>query len=134
MQELINKLKTYTQPSAQQKLLILLASNTSRSPSDEKKLKVLLAAEVAADKAAKAKAKAKALIRDDEKKKAADERKARNHRLILQGTLFDLSGLMDWSRGEMLGALLEVAAKSEDVDRRATWKQQGDALLSEKGG
>lgn len=133
MQSLIDKLKSYSKPSLQQKLLLVLAENPSRTPTDEKKFKAILAAEVAADRATKAKAKATALIRDDEKAKAAEERKARNHRLILQGALFDIAGIANWSRGEMLGALLAAAASGgNDADRRASWKQKGDALLAER--
>lgn len=132
MQRLIDKLKTYSKPSMQQKLLLVLADNPSRTPADEKKFKALLAAEVAASRAATAKAKATALIRDGEKAKTEEERKARNHRLILQGVLFDLAGISDWSRGEMLGALLAVATSGgNDADRRAAWKQKGDALLAD---
>ena len=67
-------------------------------------------------------------------KKAAKEadRKARNHRLILQGVLFDLAGLENRSRGELLGLLL-AAATTDDPQRWASWKAKGDALLAEKG-
>jgi hypothetical protein len=62
----------------------------------------------------------------------ASARKARNHRLIQQGLLFDLAGLEQRSRGELLGLLL-AAAKTEDPQRWAHWKEAGDALLAEKG-
>jgi hypothetical protein len=67
-------------------------------------------------------------------KKAAKEadRKARNHRLILQGVLFDLAGLENRSRGELLGLLL-AASTTDDPQRWASWKAKGDALLAEKG-
>jgi hypothetical protein len=62
------------------------------------------------------------------------ERKARNHRLILQGLLIELAGLSDWDRGELLGALVALR-ESQNVppERRQQWKQRGDALLAEKG-
>jgi len=52
--------------------------------------------------------------------------------LIQQGVLFDLAGLEQRSRGELLGVLL-AAAKTDDTQRWATWKQAGDALLAQKG-
>jgi hypothetical protein len=47
--------------------------------------------------------------------------------------LFDLAGLEQRSRGELLGLPL-AAAKTEDPGRWAHWKEAGDAFLAEKGG
>ncbi len=58
---------------------------------------------------------------------AKAERKARAHRLIRQGVLFDLAGLAHRGRGELLGLLL-AAAKTEDPGRWAHWKEVGEAL------
>jgi hypothetical protein len=46
--------------------------------------------------------------------------------------LFDLAGLENRSRGELLGLLL-AASSSSDEQRWASWKAKGDALLAEKG-
>ncbi len=60
------------------------------------------------------------------------ERKARNHRLIQQGLLFDLAGLEHRGRDELLGALLALA-KTDDPTRWEQWKAAGKALLAKKG-
>ena len=71
------------------------------------------------------------MIQSSKRRSVKEERKARAHRLIQQGVLFDLAGLEHRSRGELLGLLL-AAAKTEDPQRWAAWKQAGDALLAEK--
>jgi hypothetical protein len=93
-------------------------------------LAVLLRAERAVDRARAAQLQAAKLL--GQRKDA--ERKARNHRLILQGLLIELAGLNDWDRGELLGALIALR-ESQNVppERRQQWKQRGDALLAEKG-
>lgn len=91
---------------------------------------ILLRAERAADRARAAQLQAAKLL--GQRKDA--ERKARNHRLIVQGLLIEWAGLNDWDRGELLGALIALR-ESQNVppERRQQWKQRGDALLAEKG-
>mgnify|MGYP000923032438 CR=1 FL=1 len=94
--------------------------------------KPLVRLEQANDRAAQARLAATKLIQANKRQSAKAERKARAHRLIQQGVLFDLAGLEHRSRGELLGLLL-AAAKTEDPQRWAAWKQAGEALLAEKG-
>lgn len=123
-------LKGLKAPTQAQQLLILLAEKPDRTAEDDKQLAVLLRAERAADRARAAQIQAAKLL--GQRKDA--ERKARNHRLILQGLLIELAGLSDWDRGELLGALVALR-ESQNVppERRQQWKQRGDALLAEKG-
>ena len=61
------------------------------------------------------------------------ERKARNHRLILQGLLIDFAELQTWDRAELLGALASMATSSTiTAEKRADWKKVGAKLLAEK--
>lgn len=132
MHEIIEKLKALSRPTDQQKLLIVLADKSDRTQSDERKLKLLLAAEVAADRATKARAKATQLLKKESSKEAEKDRKARNHRLIQQGLLIDFAGLETMDKGELLGVLLEAKSTPVDDQKRAERKRTGDALLSEK--
>ena len=122
-------LKGLKSPTQAQQLLILLAEKPDRTAEDNKQLAVLLRAERAADRARAAQLQAAKLL--GQRKDA--ERKARNHRLILQGLLIELAGLSDWDRGELLGALVALR-ESQNVppERRQQWKQRGEALLAEK--
>ena len=122
-------LKSSTEP---QQLLVLLAEKPDRSAADNQLLAALVRLEQANDRAAQARLAAVKLIQANKRQSAKAERKARAHRLIQQGVLFDLAGLESCSRGELLGLLL-AAAKTEDPQRWAAWKQAGDALLAEKG-
>ena len=122
-------LKSCTEP---QQLLVLLAEKPDRSVADNQLLAALVRLEQANDRAAQARLAAAKLIQSSKRQSAKAERKARAHRLIQQGVLFDLAGLEHRSRGELLGLLL-AAAKTEDPQRWAAWKQAGDALLAEKG-
>jgi hypothetical protein len=131
MADLLAKIKTYPKPSAQQKLLLELADAPTRTPTDITKFKMLLAAEVAADNAAKAMAKAAALMRHEERPRAIKERRAGNHRLISKGMLFELAGLGSRSSEELLGLLLTAGATT-DPQQWAAWKAKGDALLAEQ--
>jgi len=122
-------LKSGTEP---QQLLVLLAEKPDRSAADNQLLAALVRLEQANDRAAQARLAAAKLIQSSKRRSVKEERKARAHRLIQQGVLFDLAGLEHRSRGELLGLLL-AAAKTEDPQRWAAWKQAGDALLAEKG-
>jgi Conjugal transfer protein TraD len=92
----------------------------------------LLRLEQANDRAAQARVAAAKLIQAERRQTQEAECKARTHRLIQQGVLFDLAGLETRSRSELLGVLL-AAAKTDDPHRWATWKQAGDTLLAQKG-
>ncbi len=132
LQDRIAYLKALKSPNDQQALLILLAEKQQRTKQEEKKLAALIRAEKANLRAAKARQAAANLINAEKKAAKESARKARNHRLILQGVLFDLAGLQNHSRGELLGLLLAAAATA-DTQRWESWKTKGDALLAEKG-
>jgi len=125
-------LKGLKSRTEQQELLVILAEKTNRTPQDEKKLVALAKAEKANVRAAKARQDAAKLINDEKKKKQDNDRKARNHRLILQGVLIDLAGLEGRSRGEILGLLL-AGGTTTDQQKWDAWRAKGDALLAEKG-
>ena len=125
----LKSLKALSEP---QQLLVLLTEKPDRSAADNQLLAALVRLEQANDRAAQARLAAAKLIQSSKRQSAKAERKARAHRLIQQGVLFDLAGLEHRSRGELLGLLL-AAAKTEDPQRWAAWKQAGDALLAEKG-
>ena len=72
------------------------------------------------------------LIQDGKRRSAKEERKARAHRLIQQGAFYELAGLAHRGRGERPG-LHPPAAKTDDPNRWAHWKEAGEALLAEKG-
>ena len=127
--EYLKSLKALSEP---QQLLVLLTEKPDRSAADNQLLAALVRLEQANDRAAQARLAAAKLIQSSKRQSAKAERKARAHRLIQQGVLFDLAGLESRSRGELLGLLL-AAAKTEDPQRWAAWKQAGDALLAEKG-
>ncbi len=127
--EYLKSLKALSEP---QQLLVLLTEKPDRSAADNQLLAALVRLEQANDRAAQARLAAAKLIQSSKRQSAKAERKARAHRQIQQGVLFDLAGLASRSRGELLGLLL-AAAKTEDPQRWAAWKQAGDALLAEKG-
>ena len=125
----LKSLKARTEP---QQLLVLLAEKPDRSAADNQLLAALIRLERANDRAAQARVAAAKLIQSSKRQSAKAERRARAHRLIRQGVLFDLAGLAHRGRGELLGVLL-AAAKTDDPQRWAAWKQAGEALLAEKG-
>ena len=120
-------LKTRTE---HQEILVVLAEKKDRTTQEDKYLAALVRAEKAGERAAKARAAASHLINEQKKKSKEVERKARNHRLILQGVLIDLAELETRSRGEILGILL-AAATIDDPARWKSWKEKGDAKLAE---
>lgn len=124
-------------PSEQQKFLLELHSDPFRNTENDRKFNTLIRAEKAAERATKAKADAARII-DAEKKSA---RKARDRELYQSAGLLILSGLVDTKtgmpmrdRGELLGALMELATASNvDEAKRMQWKRAGDAKLAEGG-
>lgn len=121
LQDRVAYLKGLKSPNDQQALLVLLAEKPTRDAQDEKKLAALVRAEKAAIRAAKARQEAANLIHAEKRAAKEAERKARNHRLITQGVLFDLAGLEHRSKGELLGLLLAAAGTTDD-QRWASWK------------
>lgn len=115
----------------QQELLVLLHEKINRTPEETKKLTALIRADRAAVRASKARTEVAKLLRTEKEKQAAEERTARNHRLIQQGLLIDFASLQDRSAGEILGLLLTAAA-TDDPNKWAAWKAKGDTLLAEK--
>lgn len=132
LKDRVTFLKGLKSRTEQQELLVILADQTNRTPQDAKKLTALAKAEKANVRAAKARQDAAKLINDEKKKQQSDDRKARNHRLILQGVLVDLAGLEGRSRGEILGLLL-AGGTTTDQQKWDAWRAKGDAVLAEKG-
>jgi ribosomal protein L17 len=73
--------------------LVLLAEKPDRSAADNQLLAALIRLEQANDRAAQARLAAAKLIQSSKRQSSKAERKARAHRLIQQGVLFDLAGL-----------------------------------------
>lgn len=116
-------------PSEAQQLLAILFKKTDRTEVESKKLAALIKAEKATERALNANTTITKMM-NGEKEEA---RRARTHRLVQQGILFDLVGLDTRSRGEMLGALIAaVASAKANPEHWASWKVKGDALLAEK--
>ncbi|MNJ35051.1 Conjugal transfer protein TraD [compost metagenome] len=126
----IRSLKT---PNDQQRLLLLLLDKGEKTADDNRKIAVLVKAEKAAERAIKARANAARIVNADK----AAERKARDRELYQSAGLMILAGLVDSTtgnpkldRGELLGALLELANVPADDPRRTDWKRTGDALIA----
>ena len=132
LQQRVTYLKSLKARTEHQQLLVLLVEKPDRSAGDNQILAALIRLEQANDRAAQARLAAAKLIQSSKRQSQRAERKARAHRLIQQGVLFDLADLAHRSRGELLGLLL-AAAKTDDPQRWAHWKEAGDALLAEKG-
>ena len=116
-------------PSEAQQLLAILFKKTDKTEVESKKLAALVKAEKANERALNANATITKMM-NGEKEEA---RRARTHRLVQQGILFDLIGLDTRSRGEMLGALIAaVASAKANPEYWASWKTKGDAMLAEK--
>lgn len=122
--EYLRKLKA---PNEQQRLLMQLAEKPDRSSADDRNLAVLVRAEKADERLAKLRASAARVVSEEK----AATRKARNHRLIQQGLLFDLVGLESRDPAELAGALAALA-EVDDPSRWAQWKIKGQAILARK--
>jgi len=123
----------------QQELMIILAEKIDRTLQDDKKLAVLVRAEKANVRAAKARQEAANLINAERKAMAEAERKARDHEMYQAAGLLSLAGLVDKKtgkptvdRGQLLGALLGLSKVPSEDPRRGEWKRAGDALLNQE--
>ena len=67
----------------------------------------------------------RARLQREEAKVREAERKARTRRLIEAGGLVEKAGLGTLDANILYGALLEIAAKSEDAAQRARWEAEG---------
>lgn len=137
LRDKIAYIKGLKAPSEQQQLLVLLTEKPVRTNTDEKKLAAIIRAEKAAEKAAKARIAATALIQAEKRAAALAERKARTHELCQSAGLMGLAGLVDTKTGtptidkaELLGALLGLVAVPTNDARRMQWKQAGATMLA----
>lgn len=124
----ITYIKSLRKASEQQELLVMLYANPNRSPDEQKQLGVLIKAERAAERAAQARADADSLLN----RRKDEARKARSHRLILQGLLLDFSGLDGMDRGAVLGGMLALREALSDPQKHDAFKRHGDELLAQK--
>jgi hypothetical protein len=136
LQKRVTHIDALKNPTDSQKLFSLLFKKQARTPVEDRQLAVLAKAEAAAENLAKARSSVSKMLSDEKKKASMLERKARNHELFLSAGLMGLAGLVDtqtgkplWDRGALLGALVAVA--KSDEQRRAQFKQTGDALLAQ---
>lgn len=134
LKERLDYLRGLKTKTDHQSLLLLLTDKLNKSADDDRKIAALVRAEKAAQRAQKARAEAVKIVNSEK----VAERKARDHELYLSAGLLGLAGLVEkasgkpvWSRGEMLGALMELAKVAADDPRRAEWKRTGDARLTE---
>ena len=121
-------IKGLKSPTDTQSLLVLLAEKSERTEQDEKKLRLLINAEKASERAQRARVQASKVMASEK----LAERKARNHRLIKQGILFDLAGLATRTPEERLGLLLLVADASGPEDWK-NYQEKGLQFLLQRG-
>lgn len=124
----VSYIKGLKSPTDAQSLLMLLAEKSERTEPDEKKLRLLINAEKAAERAQRARLQASKVTESEKLAK----RKARNHRLIKQGVLVDLASLQSHSLEEILGALLLVAQTARPEDWQS-YQQAGAQCLLQRG-
>lgn len=142
-------------PGPQQRQLLLLADKLMRTPADARILTALIRAEAAAERAQKTREEAARIVEADKEAlrilnadrealrileadrgatPGPDDLELYNaaQLLILAGLVDSITGLPVFDRGELLGALLELAKVTAEDPRRREWKRAGDALLAEK--
>jgi len=131
--ERVTYLKGLKNRTEQQELLILLHAKPERTSQDEKKLNAIAKAERAMVRANKARADASRLLHEEKRAAHEAERKTRNHRLIQQGLLIELSGLQNWDKRELLGALISMEkATNITPEKRQEWLRLGETKLNQK--
>ena len=132
-------IKGLKNPSEQQQLLALLAEKNQRTAEDEKKFKLLLQAEKAAQHALEIRAKATAFLNAEKKAQAKADRKARDHALYQVAGLLIVAGLVDSKTGQpkvdpaaLVGALSSLGDLPKDHPKWTEWYQIGSTLLKQQ--
>ena len=119
-------LKGLKSPSEAQQLFIVLAEKSARSEKEEKIFSTLVKSEKAEEKASAARSEVSSML---ESEKAA-ERKARTHKLVTLGLLFDYAELSDASRDVLMGMVINGALA--DDNQRRVWAKAGKEFLAKK--
>lgn len=122
--------------NAQQKLFMELAGKVRRTAQEERQFQALATAEAAANQSVRGILAAVEVSRNLRASRQA-ESGSRTMELRRSAALLTLAGLLDagtglplWDRGELLGALLELAKTPAGAKVRASWKRAGDAALA----
>lgn len=118
-------------PNEQQKMLLQIAENPTRTAEDQRKRKVLIRAEKAAERALKARGEVAKIISAEQQV----ARNKRNHELYKAAGLLVVAGIVDNRTGKLVidagtlvGALL--ALKESPPGDRVTLKGRGDAAIA----
>ena len=125
----LSKLRGLASPSDEQKLLLALADKQDRTEQEERNLSYLLRLEKAAELFQKSRITVAKIIKSDKEQ----QRKKRNHTLILRGLLFEKAGVANRSEAELLGLLVAASNwANKDPANWERWEKQGQILLDQK--
>jgi hypothetical protein len=124
----IAKVKQLSKQTDTQKKLIALHDKAEKTVKETQIYTDLAKAERLLERAAQAQAKAVSCLKDEEKRKAEVERKARTHELINLGGLVAKAGLDAWDTDTLMGALLSLATV-QDQQKKQHWKVKGQEAL-----
>lgn len=124
----VAKAKQLSKQTDTQKKLIALHDKAEKTAKEKQIYTDLAKAERLLERAAQAQAKAVSCFKDEEKRKAEVERKARTHELIKLGGLVAKAGLDAWDTDTLMGALLSLATV-QDQQKKQHWKVKGQEAL-----
>lgn len=119
-------LKGLKSPSEAQQLFIVLAEKSARSEKEEKIFSTLVKSEKAEEKASAARSEVSSMLASEKEA----ERKARNHKLITLGLLFEFAELENASREILMGMVIDGALADEN--QRRVWAKAGKEFLAKK--
>jgi hypothetical protein len=133
-------LKGLKTPSAQQKLLIILAENPSLTDIEKRKFDALVKSERAQVRARDARRAATKILNAEKIAESKTARKNRTHEMMKSAGLLSLAGLIDKNSGiptgdisELVGALISLKESLQKMPpkdpRRLGWIQKGSAAL-----
>lgn len=133
LQNRLDYLRGLRRPTAQQQLLMALASLPQRSPREQRRLDVLVRAERFAEKAQKARGEANRVLSEEQRQL----RKKRDHALYRAAGLLGVAGVVDTRTGELLidagvlvGAL--VLLTEGELGDLSRFKPSGDRLIADR--
>ena len=109
-----------------QNLLLMLISKPVKTEDDQSKIDVLVAAVKSKNRSNNAEIRAKKLASAYQ----ANDKKARDHKLIVAGTLFEISELLDEDYDTRLGFLLNFYTLTSE--EKEQFRLKGHSLLAQR--
>lgn len=128
----VTKLGALKEPTLEEQLVVKLWGMPKRTGPEETRMNQLFRKFWLLDQLEEASKKTTKILRAERSQTKEQQRKARDHNLILKGTLFEMAGLEHWDADILMGAILELAEQGDNPEYMDRLQRRGAPFLIQR--